>query len=420
MDIDEPPAFRFRITNVTLPAYAAGEQEIVPVLQDDHSGLPLRLALRWTMRGRRLAVGEKTLTDDQRASALLYAFCKDQLKLDLDDHFAEGGKLTSGQLDKLIDYLREGKGGGRGIRALTTTGQLVANIERFLKWLAHPAGRGGSGFVVPAELAIYYAQLQGAFADLRVFRSRGKRIPPLKAEQDVELEQWIGPIRATDGKYRLPLRFKDTNPWDPSTRLRNWIGYRLARELGIRRGEVGKIRIDDVQNTCGDANVAVKRRPHDPADTRKSANRPRVKTVERELPISRVLLYGIQQYMHTLLIEGGRRGAATPYLLVTAEGRPISGSSLDAIWKAVNAKWSGVHLSWHVLRHTWAEETAEGLLSGAEGALDSDDVAMGILRELGGWAPTSSTPYHYIQNAMKKRGDEYLRKRNARFDGRFT
>ena len=105
MDVGEPTALRFRITNVSLPLYGRGQQEVVPVLQDDQSGLPLRLALRWTMRSRRIAVGEKTLTDDLRASALLYAFCKEKLQLDLDTYFADGGWLTSRQPDQLIEYL---------------------------------------------------------------------------------------------------------------------------------------------------------------------------------------------------------------------------------------------------------------------------------------------------------------------------
>lgn len=415
MQLIEASARRFRIVHVTLPKVAEHEQEIVPALLDDRSGLPLRLAMRWVMRSRRSAVGDKTLADDLRAASLLYAFCEDELGSQLDELFADGHRLSAANLEQLIDYLREGKGGTRGIRALSTTGQLISNIERFLRWLAKPLDRGGTTFVPPDELVLYHEQLAHTFAGTRACRSRGQRKQPLTREQDVALANLIGPLKRVDGQYETPLRFHEANPWQSSTRLRNWIGYQLSRELGLRRGEVGKIRIDDIRNIEGQPCVAVRRRPHDAADTRTSGNRPKVKTVERELPISQLLFLAIRQYTHTLLRDGGRRGARTPYLLVTGDGVPISGSSLDAVWKAVNAAMR-MRLSWHVLRHTWAEETTDGLLDEHQGVLDSSEVVLAILRELGGWAPTSSTPFIYIKNALKKRGDAYLRRRNAKFD----
>jgi integrase len=412
---EEASQRRFRVLNVPLPQLALHSREIVPVLVDDRTGLPLRLALRWVMRSRRLAVSEKTLSDDLRAAGLLYAFCEDELNASLDDLFADGHRMDANQLDCVVEYLRTGSGGGRGVRALSTTGQLTANIERFLRWLAKPMDRGGRTYVPSQDLVLYHEQLSHNFSSLRAFRSRGQRKQPLSPEQEVALERLIGPERRSEGQYLLPLRFGESNPWRSHTRLRNWIAYRLARELGLRRGEVGKIRIDDIRLVKGHPAVAVRRRPHDPADTRISGNRPKVKTVERELPLSDLLAAAIRQYQHTLLPDGGRRGSKTPYLLVAANGAALSGSSLDAIWISVS-KQLGRNMSWHVLRHTWAEEVADDLLKEHEGKLDSPEVVMGILRELGGWAPISQIPFVYIRDAMKKRGNEYLRRRNAKFD----
>ncbi|MCD9087711.1 site-specific integrase [Stenotrophomonas sp. SY1] len=414
MQLTGATAPRFRIVNVTLPAAPQQEHELVPILLDDRTGLPARLALRWVMRSRRNAVSEKTLADDLRAAALLYSFCEDRLDASLDELFADGHRLTANDLDRLIEYLRTGQGGGRGTRALTTIGQSVPNIERFLRWLAKPMDRGGTGFVPPSELTLYYEQLRLTFSDLRAFRSRGKRIEPFTAGEDAALCELIGPIKREDGRYETPLRFPDHNPWHPKTRLRNWIGFLLARYSGLRRGEVGKLRTDDIRNVEGPC-IAVVRRSQDALDTRTSSNRPKVKTVERELPISNVLALALRQYSHTLLRDGGRRGARTPYLLVTEKGTPISGSSLDAIWKAVNRKLSR-GMSWHVLRHTWAEEVADDLLEQYQGTADASEIVLGIIREMGGWAPTSNTPFIYIKNTLKKRGNAYLRKRNARFD----
>lgn len=406
---------RFHISNVKLPRVSDQEQEVVPVLVDARSGLPPRLSMRWVMRSRRSAVSEKTLSDDLRGASLLYAFFEDEVGCELDEVFADGRRLSAEELEKLIAYLRGGKGGHRGIRALTTTGQIISNIERFLRWLAKPVDRGGKTFVSPNELELYHEQLKHTFSELRAFRSRGKRIRPLTAEQDAALERLIQPVARADGRFEFPLRFRASCPWQPATRLRNWIAYRLARELGLRRGEIGKIRVDDIRNVGGHPCIAVRRRPHDPADTRTSGNRPKVKSIERELPISQTLAAAICQYTHVLLMDGGRRGARTPYLLVTNKGTPISGSSLDATWNAVNGALN-FSITWHSLRHTWAEETADDLLDQHVGVLDSSEIVLGILRELGGWASTSPTPFIYIRNALKKRGNAYLLRRNSKFD----
>jgi integrase len=301
------------------------------------------------------------------------------------------------------------------MRSLQVAANLAANLEHFLRWLAKPLDRGGRTFVPKDVLELYHESLAHTFKDLRRHRSRGNRIEPLEADADVALEERISPRKKSNGQFEHPYRFEEACPWKPGTRLRNWIGYRFGRELGLRRGEIGKVRIDDVNLVASHPVIAVRRRPHDPADARRGGNRPRVKSSERELPISSVLAMAIRQYVHTPLANGGRRGARTPYLLVTAVGRPISGGSLDAIWTPVNRRM-GFHMSWHVLRHTWAEEHAVELFEEHKGLPDSDLLTVQILRELGGWSVNSLMPFHYIQRAIKRRGDDYLRQRNRRFD----
>ena len=211
MHLSDANQSRFHIVNVTLPKASAHEEEVVPMLIDRGSALPIRLATRWIVRSRRLAVGEKRLRDNLYAASLLYAFCEDKLHASLDEHAACGLRLRPHELDLLEAYLREGDG-VHGTRSLARTGQLAADIELFLRWLAKPLDRGGPTVVPNDILALYYVSLAHTFKDLRRYQSRGKRIPPLAAEADVALRKLIDPRKKSKGEFERPFRFSDACP----------------------------------------------------------------------------------------------------------------------------------------------------------------------------------------------------------------
>lgn len=401
----------FRVLSVALPQQGA-EVERLPVLVDSSSGVPCKLALRYIARHRRTLVSEKTLVEELRAVGRLYDFFRTQFSVEFEDRVARDVRLGPRELDQLIDFLR----GQEGERSATTVALDTIALNRFLFWVANVQDRGGHAVLPASELRIYERRLSERFRPTSRLRQRGTRKAPLTVEQDSALANLIGPERRSDGVVRVPLRFADNNPWRPIVRLRNFVAYRLARELGLRRGELGKLRVDDVELVGNELAIAIRRRPNDAADERRTSNRPQVKTVERRLPLSWVAVAAVRQYMRTPLDQGGRHGAATPYLLVTADGAPISSTSLDSVWIAVNAAQKGLQMSWHTLRHTWAEELADQLLDAHRGELDGAELVLAMLRELGGWAPGSSTPFRYIQATLRRRGIEFLRQRNEKFD----
>jgi hypothetical protein len=90
MRLSDTNQARLRIVNVALPKVSVHEEEIVPMLIDQRSLLPVRLATRWIIRSRRLAVGEKTLRDELYAASLLYTFCEDKLHISVDEWFVRG------------------------------------------------------------------------------------------------------------------------------------------------------------------------------------------------------------------------------------------------------------------------------------------------------------------------------------------
>ena len=101
-------------------------------------------------------------------------------------------------------------------------------------------------------------------------------------------------------------------------RLRNWLMFEVALELGIRRGELLKLRLDSLPRAADDG-IRILRRPDDRPHSR--AKEPAVKTAERVIPASRELLKAVQVYL-TSPPPLGRVSGKSPYLFVTALRKP--------------------------------------------------------------------------------------------------
>lgn len=388
--------------------------EPLPTLVDTQTWIPLRLATRWAVRHLRWTCMPATIADSLRSLGLVYAWSDRELGHDLDDFIEKGATLSATQIEALIAFLRTRVGAAEAARlspgavpTMATLGKVAAPVKRFLACAADPQLRGGSGVIPIEELTLYHRRLDLLFGTVIKRRGRGKRIEPLDAEQDERLRLLISPVQDESGRTRLPLRFRPDNPFDSTTRLRNWLMYQIARECGLRRGEILKLYISDI-TSAPEPHLAVRRRPNDRADTRRS--RPFVKRGEHVLPISDLLRAGLRAYQ-TTRHPIGRMGVGSPYLIVSDERNPLSLTSTRNVLSVAGKAKGGAgisRLTWHALRHTWAEEIAEDLLRehGDEGK------ALDVLRELGGWSPRSDVPAHYIRNAIRNAGHRYLRERN--------
>lgn len=407
----------FRVVPLSFDGTMAGRpaRESMPVLVDAMSGVPAVLPLRWVVRELRNTLMPNTISDALRAVGALYAWMDVHLRRDADSYLAEGGMLTPSELQHFAITLRDQGGQGeagdaRVARSLARVGRLTPHVRAFLYWTAVPQDRGSGGFLGAAEALRYFERLVRAFAAFERHGNDSDRIEPLDPIADAWLRDLVSPARPAKGPLRPPFRWNSQNPWQAS-RLRNWLMYYLARELGLRRGELLKLRIDDITRVGAEQGLYVRRRPNDIADRRR--HKPSVKTVSRPLPISPSLVAALRVYQSTPLEAGGRLGADTPYLFVSDEGAALSESGADEIWKTARKRLPvGIpRVSWHTMRHTWAEEIARDLMLNND---ENADKALGILRMLGGWSPTSNTPYHYIQHAMREGAFRYLRERAER------
>jgi integrase len=262
-------------------------------------------------------------------------------------------------------------------------------IESFLKWSLDAANRGGRSLLTFEKLILERSRLELIFDQLRIGAAQSHRLEPLEEHELEAIRKAIAPSETTDG-WRFPRVFS------PGTRFRNWLMFETALELGLRRGELLKLKVASLPRGS-DTGIRVIRYPDDPEDTR--AREPAVKTAERILPAPRGLL-GLMNIYLTSLPPVGRVSGMSPYLFVTVTGAPTSIDRSDDIIEDI-AGYSGVDVSWHRLRHTWAEKMAQLLCEKPTG-LDQ-------LQWLGGWTNPES-PKRYIQNAIARSARETVRR----------
>jgi hypothetical protein len=394
---------------------SSNTSETLPMLVEADTWLPLRMPLRWVVRTRRWECMPSTLADNLRSIALLYDWADQVLEVDLDDLISQGGLLTSRQIDSLVAHLRTrvshaelARLGVDQVPSLATLAKVARPVRNFLRWAADPQVRGGTGRLEAGELALYRSRLDQLFRSAVCQPAGSERVRPLGRDEDNRVRDLIGPLRGSRGVVQVPFQFHPDNPFALHTRLRNWLMYLIARELGFRRSEILALWISDVISSPVPL-LRVRRRPNDATDTRRY--RAEVKRGERELPISDELRAGLRAYQ-TLKRPGGRLGARSPLLFVVASsGMPLSLRCADKLVKVIGRATDIADLSWGTFRHTWAEEAAEELLGEHRG---EEERTLAVLRQLGGWSATSQTPAHYIQNALRREAWAYQERRAKR------
>jgi integrase len=368
----------------------------LPCLVDAASWIPARVALRWAMRYRRYRVQSSTLAANLRVLGKVYRWTQEAAGFDLDDRLTGGRTLQNREIESLARSFR----GNTSAQELDTGAfdQHLAIVEDFLKWSLDNENRGGRRSLDLAQLAQERNRIGLILRSLRSGAHASDRIEPLEEAEIRVIRNSIGPRRDAQGILSFPEVFS------AHTRLRNWLMFEMALELGIRRGELLKLRLDSLPRGSDDG-IRVLRRPDDPHDSR--SKEPAVKTAERVIPASRNLLTAIRAYL-TYPRPLGRVSGRSPYLFVARSGSPVSMDTADDVIAAIG-KHSGVSpLSWHRLRHTWAERMAEAFARQPNG--------MDRLVYLGGWTnPHSAT--RYIQRALARQAKEAVRSYHRKLYG---
>lgn len=368
---------------------ATGER--LPCLVDSRSWLPLRLPLRWAVRYRRYRVQASTLAGNLRVLGKVYDWAWQIAGIDLDEHLTGGELLTARQIESLAAYLHASNASGGSIVTPNTFNQQLTIAENFLTWALYPANRGGASILTFEQLSAERDQLRFLFQSFRMRAGRSRRHEPLTEGEIAQIRRAIAPLEGANGEWHFPA-----DGFSPDTALRNWLMFEMALELGLRRGELLKLRLDSLPRGREEG-IKVLRHPDDSSDSRRVE--PAVKTAERLLPASRRLLRAIRAYV-TLQPPMGRVKGRSPYLFVTRSGEPLAIDTARDLIEIIGQRSDVKPLSWHRLRHTWAERIALVLLEQPNG-LDR-------LMYLGGWTHPES-PKRYIQQAVAQQAGQTLR-----------
>jgi hypothetical protein len=390
----------FSLLPLVLPS---GER--LPTLVDSETWIPVKVGTQWAVRHRRYRVQASTLAQDLRAIARLYDWSWKVLGVDLDDFLFKGQTLSTAEANSLAEQLRFGReitslqSGDTQISEADSQPAIGLNnqydrqlsvIEEFSIWALDEGNRGGGIKVPLQQMALLQSQLKRTFQSLRHGFVPSKRIESLDEVEIAKIREVTAPLSRSLSLWTFPKQ-----GFSCSTQLRNWLMVETALDLGLRRGELLKLRIDSLLRGGADG-IRVLRCPDDPHDSR--VREPAVKSAERVLPLSPSLQESIQAYL-SLPSPQGRGTGKTRYLFTTLTGNPLSLSAADSIAKNIS-DMSGIHFSWHRLRHTWAETLADQLLSRENG--------LEVLAYLGGWTNPKSAE-RYIENARHRQAYGYLK-----------
>ncbi|RKR43250.1 site-specific integrase [Paraburkholderia sp. BL17N1] len=189
------------------------------------------------------------------------------------------------------------------------------------------------------------------------------------------------------------------NPWKTPYRSRNFLIVLMMAMLGVRRGELLKLRVSDCHLARAIPEIRVVRSPDDPVDPR--INEPQVKTESRHLPCDASLARYLNEYICRARrqIPGANR---SPFLFLSRGGQPMSLARVNGLLdqvSVVHPEFDDLHP--HCLRSTCATGfRAAGLRNG----LDEERIDKHMMYFFGWRSADSVKPY--IDAAIRRESCE--------------
>lgn len=189
------------------------------------------------------------------------------------------------------------------------------------------------------------------------------------------------------------------NPWKKPYRERNFLIVLMLVTLGIRRGELLKLRLSDCLLSRAIPEIRVERSPDDPVDPRR--HEPQVKTESRHLPCDVSLARYLNEYICRVrrLVPGANR---SPYLFLSRNGQPMSLVRVNGLLDQIgHVHPEFVDLHPHALRSTCATNFRS---TAQRNGVDEDRIDKDMMYFFGWRSSGSVTPY--IDAAIRRESCE--------------
>jgi integrase len=356
---------------------------------------------------RRRYQKSRTLLRDVRALRALYQWCEGvrPAPLNLDAHLTRGGMLSASDIEAFVRWLRVGRTPRRkseesarlsaGVLKPVSLDNYVTPIRAFLLWSVQryrpERGRGPKAEALRAHTSL----IDNTFKALRI---RGRTPELEKGIQQPEIQKL----------FEVAHPRHPENPFRHRLRRRNALIVELFYQTGIRRGELLKLRVEDLlADEDGNCFIRVHRRPDDPTDSR--ATEPGQKTDNRILAIHPSLYESLVQYVREerrpKRLERPMKLTHT-FLFVSERGAPLAESQVNYILGRLASQCfrDRVKVHPHLLRNTFCNEFIDYCTEieklNEEGAKDR-------LRVLCGWTATSAMPERYTRKRIQREANAF-------------
>jgi integrase len=409
---------------VRIVTFSSGER--VPLLIAGSTGEPLFQPTLYSTTHLR-ARGRATETIHQALrSVMLLQLILDRLGVDIHVRMAEGRLLDRGDIDEIVRTCRF------PLETVVRESSDVPYASLPLRRIKNPervrmGTESASAQIDPSTTAIrihYIRDYLKRLTSNRLFAMgpKDEAYAALKANADLvlgvlaELAPDASNRNVVTGRKGLLRKEIDailtvmdpaspTNPWKGDhTKERNYLLAKWLITLGVRRGELLNVRIDDINFQT--ERVTIERRPDDKRDPRQ--NQPRVKTRGRDLPLGSELAALTHDYVHRFRSTQGKARKHGYLFVANGSGAPLSLAQLAAIFAFLRHRRPELprNLIPHVLgRHTWNTRFSE--LSD-ERKLDPEIEKKVRCRAMG-WSETSNTAVTYTRRHVERQADELIR-----------
>jgi integrase len=389
---------------------ASGERYCL--LEDRETGLPAFHPLLYvTTQIRNKSQSYSAMEQAFGAINVLFDFLEEARITNLECRFLKREFLTPHECQGLRDHCQKdyGRGHSRGVKNVISIQTAKTGYKPPVKFVANSTQYGRlsqvASYLEWLARHLLSKSIDGATSKaIEVMKTSLLTLRPYHRGRNDGLDTMKGLSREQEELLTFTVRpGADKNPFvGEGIQVRNQLIVRTLRFLGIRRGELLNIRVDDIDFRNSD--IVIRRRADEKGDPR--VRQPLVKTKGRRLPLDPQLAQALRHYVVHV-----RRyipnSAKFPYLFIThksgpTQGQPMSIEGYKQVIRQISATSPLLaDFSGHDLRHTWNDRFSEHM-DGKENP-EPESQQEKIRESFMGWSENSGTAKTYNKRFIQRK-----------------